>query len=159
MRQDKRLPLFMLILWVMKKQIGEFVFFLLEMHKVTGGAGSGGTGDVNWHEHLPVSRGARSERSHMDEISQAITRAAANVRPGGKKLHLMKAVPWDLGLTGMQCILCVSTFWRPSGTRALFYSYHPLSCAIGPAPSPFVLSCFAPPLLLFLLSLQRKAFL
>lgn len=29
----------MSILWVMRKQIGEFVFFLLEMHKVVGGGG------------------------------------------------------------------------------------------------------------------------
>lgn len=44
----------MSVLWVMRKQIGEFVFFLLETHKVMGGGG--GTGEVNWHKHLAVSR-------------------------------------------------------------------------------------------------------
>lgn len=52
MQQDKRFLHFMFILCVMKKQIGEFVLFLLEMHKVMG---SRGMGEVNWHEHLPVS--------------------------------------------------------------------------------------------------------
>lgn len=42
----------MFILWVIKL-IGEFVFFLLEMHKVTG---DGDKGVVNWQKHLPISR-------------------------------------------------------------------------------------------------------
>jgi hypothetical protein len=43
-QQDKRLPHFVFILWVMKKQIGDFVFFLLEIHKVTQGKQSRLTG-------------------------------------------------------------------------------------------------------------------
>lgn len=35
--KDKRLPHLVFILWVMKKQIDDFVFFLLEIHKVTRG--------------------------------------------------------------------------------------------------------------------------
>lgn len=78
MRQEKRLPHFMFILWVMKKQTGKSVFFLLEMHKVMG---DGGTGEVNWHEHLPVSQ-VPGAKGHTDKMSQTITRVAANVRQG-----------------------------------------------------------------------------